>query len=486
MKIQRPNAGVEDRYPPSLRFLSEKLCLIADGCGGILIVETGDREKNDEFKGKYKACPLEIKGHAGGFVILDARFDIVSEVKKINCILAFVQQNEQNFEMVVHWMALKMTDNKVWEVEASKVIKSRGAFSYCALEHRSNALLVASDYPVDFLTKILENKEKRRKRGNFVEKSDDQDTTSKADTEMMEKDIPDTPEYSWVQTDEDVTINFNSKDGANRSDYIVQVRPNDISVKFKGEILLEGQLYASIDPDTTTWTIQNNFLQVLINKENSVTWPFLVPGSPEEQIDGTKANSNDPQSNPEPVSTLASQMEECDYGIGADKENYLSRLVWNNEDTSHQVYLGSNPPLFEVNIRSGFPNAVAFKHDVDALIWIQKPYTESGEWAMMHEETIDALSYVQASKQQRKYTACAPDCSYVVICEPERHVFIYKRTYEGAANLRNRSGSPINIGQQKLVALENTGEVIGISVEKDVTILLTTKNILCLQLRIEE
>lgn len=182
-------------------------------------------------------------------------------------------------------------------------------------------------------------------------------------------------------------------------------------------------------------------------------------------------------------------MEECDFDINElDKENYLSRLVWSSEEISHKVYLGTSAPLFEVNLHPGLPNAVALKHDVDACIWLQTHNsTKSSDWTMSHETTIDAFSYVLASKQQKKFVGCSPNASYVVICEPERHVFIYKQTYDGAGNLRNRTtGTPVNIGQQKLVTLENTGEVIGMAVENDVTLLLTSQFIICIQLKIEE
>lgn len=182
-------------------------------------------------------------------------------------------------------------------------------------------------------------------------------------------------------------------------------------------------------------------------------------------------------------------MEECDFDVNElDKENYLSRLVWSSDTISHKVYLGTSAPLFEVNLRPGLPNALALKHDVDACIWLQTHNsTKSTDWQMSHETTIDAFSYVLASKQQKKFVGCAPNANYVVICEPERHVFIYKQTYDGAGNLRNRTtGTPVNIGQQKLVTLENTGEVIGMSVENDVTLLLTSQFIICIQLKIEE
>ncbi|XP_063703612.1 nudC domain-containing protein 1 [Culicoides brevitarsis] len=472
LKLQKPKIVVEDRYPACLVFVSEKFGLFSDGCGSLAIIETGDREKSCEFKVRQMLKPLD---NVEGFVISNARFDVLDGVWKISCILTFIRQNKEHFETIAHWMVLNLTEN-VWKVENSKVLRSRGAFSYCALEHRAGALVVASDYPVDFESKILEREKNRQKPS---EKPTENGNESKEDTEMMEKDIH---KYTWTQTEEDVTIVFDEQPEATKADYVVQVTRDQISIKCKGNVMLQGQLFEKIDPDTTTWSINNRNLEVILNKADSVAlkWPFLVPGSP---ADSCEANSD-----PNPVVQFANQMEECDLDINEiDKENYLSRLSWNTEEITHKVYLGSHGPLFDVNLRPGLPNAVALKHDVDACVWLQMHNnTKTTEWTMSHEATIDAFSYVLASKQQKKFVGCAPNANYVVIAEPERHVFIYKQTYDGS-NLRNRTtGASVNIGQQKLVTLENTGEVIGMSVENDVTLLLTTQFILCIQLKIEE
>lgn len=484
LKLPKPSVSVEDRYPACLIFVSEKFCLGSDGYGTLFVVDTGDRERNCEFKVRQVLKPLE---DVEGFVISNARFDILDGIWKINCVLSHVKQNKENFETVAHWISLRLDEN-VWKVEASKVIKSRGAFTYCALEHRSGALIVACDHPVDFESNI-----KAREQQLLALKSQSEQEThvetsneSKEDTEMMEKDIL-TPKFTftWQQTDEDVTITFNEQADAVKSDYYVQVTRDHILIKFKNEVMLEGNLFAMIDPDTTTWTIDNRYLQVTLNKTNETPWPFLIPGSgPENANNGTETDPN-----PNPISTFGTQMEECDFDVNElDKENYLSRLVWTSEDISHKVYLGTSTPLFEVNLRPGLPNAIALKHDVDACVWLQTHNNnKTSDWTMTHETTIDAFSYVLASKQQKKFVGCAPNGNYVVICESERHVFIYKQTYDGAGNLRNRnSNTPVNIGQQKLVTLENTGEVLGMCVENDVTILLTTQFMLCIQLKIEE
>lgn len=139
-----------------------------------------------------------------------------------------------------------------------------------------------------------------------------------------------------------------------------------------------------------------------------------------------------------------------------------------------------------MGLRANSPLAFVLRSDVDAIVWQPTTsVTADGEqnFAVRHEGTLNAIAYVQASKQQKKFIQCSPDMSYAIICEPRRHIFYYKGSYDTAGGLRNRnSAANISIGQQKLVTLDGSDEVLGILCENNVTILLTQKQILCLQL----
>jgi hypothetical protein len=75
---------------------------------------------------------------------------------------------------------------------------------------------------------------------------------------------------------------------------------------------------------------------------------------------------------------------------------------------------------------------------------------------------------------------------YGIISESERHVFVYKNNDSWTSGLKNRKGRSVKIGQQKLIQLEETGEVLGISAENEVTILLTEKFVVCMQLQVKD
>lgn len=156
-------------------------------------------------------------------------------------------------------------------------------------------------------------------------------------------------------------------------------------------------------------------------------------------------------------------------------------------EPSHKVFLGSNHPLFSTTLRAGFPQAVAVRNDVDCCLWLQHVSPSDESWSFKHESTLHAFGYIQASKIGRKYLACSPDTNLAVISETSRHLFIYKNSYNTASGLRNRSGPQLTIGQQKVVSFDgSSGDIIGISVENEIILLLTENVICCLQLSIEE
>lgn len=154
---------------------------------------------------------------------------------------------------------------------------------------------------------------------------------------------------------------------------------------------------------------------------------------------------------------------------------------------THKSNLGSNNAvLFSVCLRAGNPLAFALRNDVDTCIWlphIQPNATNETTLNIRHEGTLNAFGYIQASKQQKKFMQCSPDMNYSIVCEPHRHIFLYKSNYDTASGLKNRINSTkVSIGQQKLITMEESDEVLGIVCQNEATILLTQKHVLCLQI----
>lgn len=252
----------------------------------------------------------------------------------------------------------------------------------------------------------------------------------------------------------------------------------------------------------------------LVKSEPNMVWTSLLKNitiNPSEEPVETIRDLTQPL-----ASSLRTEMEDCDFGDSDIEREYslgkvnLScgyehlqitippsphfavRIDATSHVTTHKANLGQNNKiLFTLPLRAGHPPAFALRSDVDVCVWlpfIRPPIDQSAstrsELQLRHEGTLNAFGYIQASKQQKKYLHCAPDFSYSIVCEPHRHIFIYKGAYESASGLKNRNSSEkISIGQQKLVTMDDTDEVVGLVCENEVTMLLTQSQILCLQIK---
>ena len=110
-----------------------------------------------------------------------------------------------------------------------------------------------------------------------------------------------------------------------------------------------------------------------------------------------------------------------------------------------------------------------FRHDVDGLVWepvICSTAMEGNRHTLTleHSGTFAALGYVQASKQQRKFTCPSNDLSYVAIIDRTRNLYIYRQPSDIAegCELRNRAtGQKIKkVAKQQVVTLQDINEEI--------------------------
>ncbi|XP_008483016.2 nudC domain-containing protein 1 isoform X1 [Diaphorina citri] len=153
------------------------------------------------------------------------------------------------------------------------------------------------------------------------------------------------------------------------------------------------------------------------------------------------------------------QLEECDSMASEDKA--LVRIDGELHCSTHHMNLGGHQCLFSASLSPTQCPALCLRHDVDgALLQIDEDGT--GEVSVKHEGTLQAFGYVQASKTQRKFSTCAPDMSYGVICESSRHVFLYVQSSRVTSELRHRvTGRRVpSVSKQYVVTLTDNAEVV--------------------------
>lgn len=174
------------------------------------------------------------------------------------------------------------------------------------------------------------------------------------------------------------------------------------------------------------------------------------------------------------------ELEECDF-----EENYCAtfeRLCAKTHKTTHKISLNSHKFCLVVQNEDNLPPAIALTHDVDACIW--QPQIADNSFAMKHVGTLLAFGYIQASKQQRKFSVCAPDLGYSAVCEISRHIFIYRQNKPILnAQLRNRTTSKkiAAIAQQQVVNLDGS-EVLGIYAGNSLLVVLNENYIYALKI----
>lgn len=87
--------------------------------------------------------------------------------------------------------------------------------------------------------------------------------------------------------------------------------------------------------------------------------------------------------------------------------------------------------------------------------------------------------YVQASKQDKKFMACAPDYSYAALCECLRRIFIYRQPTPLSTVLYNRKeGRQVGqVAKQLVTTLEANDPILGFQATNERLFVLTTKTL---------
>lgn len=133
-----------------------------------------------------------------------------------------------------------------------------------------------------------------------------------------------------------------------------------------------------------------------------------------------------------------------------------------------QVDLSGHQFLFSEQLKAGSNPILCLRHDVDGVIW--QPVGHDTDFSCQHTATFNALGYVQASKQDRKYLVCAPDFGFVALACVKRHIHVYKQPslLDSSVELRNRkSGQRVSsVAKQHVISLESTDSILGMVVTK--------------------
>lgn len=127
----------EGVYNSNIVFVSEKFAVLSDGVGSLQIFDTGDRQRDCEWKSLQTLSAL----NGTGFILQDAKLVIQKEEKFIHVLILNIAQSEEKFCNNVTWITLKHEKAKnAWEEVARRRIEGKGNLHYLALDPKCEGI----------------------------------------------------------------------------------------------------------------------------------------------------------------------------------------------------------------------------------------------------------------------------------------------------------------------------------------------------------
>ncbi|XP_063236052.1 nudC domain-containing protein 1 [Bacillus rossius redtenbacheri] len=456
-------------YNTCLGFPSPQLAVLTDGAGRLLLAATDRRPGGAPWKLLFSGYVCEKEQP---FTLLHSRHRTTHDTQEVHCLLLHIDESVGResgdgkesvpvFVNVLEWVVVVEEGDNVWHVKSRRQLSAYGSLEYAAIEDSCCSIYVACSKDIKFTADS--------------EKPIEVALQGETKVSVSEKVRPD---YMWMQTAEDVTAWFQLPEGTARGEVGVSAQSGHLAVTWRGHPLLSGAPGHGLDADLTTWTLEGGKLEVtLVKAERGLMWRELVEGDAkgEEVVDPALVadiherlahlTSDKLVTDPAggcPTGLNSQQLEECD-AFPTDSM-VLARMDPGTHTNSHQINLGGHQWLFSAQLRPGSAPAMCVRHDVDGCVWQpEAPRPGDADWPCTHVGTFLAFGYVLASKQQRKFTVCAPDLSYVAVCEATRRVYLYRQPGAVAGELRNRAtGRRVaRVAKQQLASLDTDAEVLG-------------------------
>ncbi|XP_036686789.1 nudC domain-containing protein 1 isoform X1 [Balaenoptera musculus] len=471
----------DDRLCASIHFTSSTWVTLSDGTGRLYLIGTGER--GNSASEKWEIMFNEELGNP--FIIIHSISLLKAEEHSIATLLLRIEREEldmkgSGFCVSLEWVTIskKNKDKRKYEITKRNILHGKSVPHYAAIEPDGNGLMIVSYKSFTFV-----------QVGQNLEESKDEDMSEKIKE----------PLYYWQQTEDDLTVTVSLPEDCTKEDIQIQFLPDHVNVVLKGQRFLEGNLYSSIDHESSTWIIkENNSLEIsLIKKNEGLTWPELVVGDKQGEFIRDSAQCaaiaerlmhlTSDELNPNPDKGKppcnAQELEECD--IFFEESSSLCRFDGSTLKTTHVVNLGSNQYLFSVIVDPKEMPCFCLRHDVDALLW--QPHSSNQDDMWEHIATFNALGYVQASKRDKKFFACAPNYSYAALCECLRRVFIYRQPTPMSTVLYNRKeGRQVGqVAKQQVASLETSDPILGFQATNERLFVLTTKNLFLIKVNTE-
>ncbi|XP_039275475.1 nudC domain-containing protein 1 [Nilaparvata lugens] len=449
-------------YFPSISFPSQDLAVVADGAGTLHIIS-----RKTTWEANYSE---EVIGKETPFVVYDSQCEETNSQCVLHCLAVHVKSEEDSKECdpsnryvtVIDWLSLLQESSGSWSMKNIRQLQGAGLPDYITLEPGCKNIYLVNESPFKFI-------------------SDSENPVIVEEIDDKKSNIPDSEKlYKWQQNDEEIKLSFEFENKIEKSEIKIIATCNNFSLKYKEKLILSGSLFHRIDNDLTLWTLQDNKLEVTVQKEEKgLMWREFVTGDShgEEVLDESVVSevhqrlshlcSDTPVKDIDVCGSAPSfnmeQLEDCDSTPGEYK--VLMRVDGVTHEVTGEYTLAGHQWLFSIEQSTSSAAAICIRHDVDACVWQPRAvnHPPAAPWPCQHIGTFYAFGYVQASKQNKKFLLSPPDLSYVVVCEASNHVLVYRQSMPVDGDLRNRrtGGRVSEVGIQQLIKLESNSVVLG-------------------------
>merc|ERR1712203_1082338 len=86
--------------------------------------------------------------------------------------------------------------------------------------------------------------------------------------------------YMWQQKNDEIQVRFLEHEGLTKKDINVKFSTKNLKVELKGETIVDGPLFNSVEADECCWSIDpdTRFLQIMLTKKegDSSNWSSLM------------------------------------------------------------------------------------------------------------------------------------------------------------------------------------------------------------------
>ncbi|KAI9298857.1 hypothetical protein K502DRAFT_345743 [Neoconidiobolus thromboides FSU 785] len=356
---------------------------------------------------------------------------------------------------------LNQNENTILNFNLNKIFQGKDNPIHCYYEVKEEELIILSNNEFQ----LIYNQEGIK----AIEETESQ----------QNKNIENSTKYYWTQTNEDITITILLTN--EQIQYLKQ--SDEIKIKknqFYLPILNYNNIswYDNIIEEESYWTIQDQqFLNIYLEKSNYNTrWPHLfnIDDNILEILDPnelfeikqnllkyTNNNKNDIKYRNNLNYSFMNEIEKEDF-----EGNEVNIFNYNKQGQLNKIYLSNGKYLLGFNIKKNYEERknILLKNDVDALVfeW-NNNNNNNNQLQLQHQNTFNAIGYIQSSKQDKKIVLYSNDKKWLFIIEFNTYCYIYYNV-----NFDNQ------ILPQFIIKLPDTSDIIGINLIQDQYLVLVT------------